>query len=48
VLAASTITVITALMMETTRTAETSVNIYQTTEHNNPEDSHHLLGKFRV
>jgi hypothetical protein len=38
-LAASTIRAI-ALMMETARTYETSVNFYQTTRRNNPEDSH--------
>jgi hypothetical protein len=36
VLAASVI----ALMMETASTSETWVNVYQTTWHNNPEDSH--------
>jgi hypothetical protein len=29
-----------ALMMEAARTSETSVNFYQTTRCNNPEDSH--------
>jgi hypothetical protein len=29
-----------ALMMEATSTSETSVNFYQTTRHNSPEDSH--------
>jgi hypothetical protein len=29
-----------ALMMEASRTSETSVNFYQTTRHNIPEDSH--------
>jgi hypothetical protein len=29
-----------ALMMEAARTPETSVNFYQTTWRNNPEDSH--------
>jgi hypothetical protein len=29
-----------ALMMEAASTSETSVNIYQTTRRNNPEDSH--------
>jgi hypothetical protein len=29
-----------ALMMEAAFTAETSVNFYQTTRRNNPEDSH--------
>jgi hypothetical protein len=29
-----------ALMMEAARTSETSVNFYQTTRRNNPEDSH--------
>jgi hypothetical protein len=28
-----------ALMMEAARTSETSVNFYQTTRRNNPEDS---------
>jgi hypothetical protein len=28
------------LMMEAASTSETSVNFYQTTWHNNPEDSH--------
>jgi hypothetical protein len=28
------------LMMEATRTSKTSVNFYQTTRRNNPEDSH--------
>jgi hypothetical protein len=36
VLAAS----IVALIMEAVSTSETSVNFYQTTGHNNPEDSH--------
>jgi hypothetical protein len=36
VLAASIIT----LMMEAASTSETSVNFYQTTQRNNPEDSH--------
>jgi hypothetical protein len=31
---------VTALMMEAARTSEMSVNIYQTTRHYNPEDSH--------
>jgi hypothetical protein len=39
VLAASIIRVI-ALMMEAANTSETSVNFYQTTRHNNSEDSH--------
>jgi hypothetical protein len=39
VLAASTIRVIT-LMMEAASTSETSVNFYQTTRRNIPEDSH--------
>jgi hypothetical protein len=30
----------TALMMEAANTSETSVNFYQTTQRNNPEDSH--------
>jgi hypothetical protein len=29
-----------ALMMEAVSTSETSVNFYQTTRRNNPEDSH--------
>jgi hypothetical protein len=29
-----------ALMMEAANTSETSVNFYQTTRRNNPEDSH--------
>jgi hypothetical protein len=29
-----------ALMMEAANTSETSVNFYQTTRHNNPEESH--------
>jgi hypothetical protein len=29
-----------ALMMEASSTSETSVNLYQTTQHNIPEDSH--------
>jgi hypothetical protein len=29
-----------ALMMEAASTSETAVNFYQTTRHNNPEDSH--------
>jgi hypothetical protein len=29
-----------ALMMEAASTSETSVNFYQTTRRNNPEDSH--------
>jgi hypothetical protein len=32
--------VIIALMMEAASTSETLVNFYQTTRHNNPEDSH--------
>jgi hypothetical protein len=32
--------VLIALMMETASTSETSVNFYQTTWRNNPEDSH--------
>jgi hypothetical protein len=39
VLAAS---IIIALMMKAPRTSETSVNFYQTTRFNNPEDSHPL------
>jgi hypothetical protein len=34
-----------ALMMEAASTSETSVNFYQTTRRNNPEDSH-LLGLY--
>jgi hypothetical protein len=33
------------LMMEATSTSETSVNIYQTTRRNSPEDSHLHCGK---
>jgi hypothetical protein len=42
VLAASIIRAISliALMMEAEITSETSVNFYQITQHNNPEDSH--------
>jgi hypothetical protein len=29
-----------ALMIEAASTSETSVNFYQTTRHNNPEDRH--------
>jgi hypothetical protein len=29
-----------ALMMEAASTSETSVNFYQTTQRNNPDDSH--------
>jgi hypothetical protein len=32
--------IIIALMIEAASTPETSVNIYQTTRRNNPEDSH--------
>jgi hypothetical protein len=32
--------IIIALMMEAASTSETSVNFYQTTRRNNPEDSH--------
>jgi hypothetical protein len=35
-----------ALMMETARTSETSVNFYQTTRRYNPEDNHVLKGLF--
>jgi hypothetical protein len=28
------------VMMEAVSTSETSINFYQTTRHNNPEDSH--------
>jgi hypothetical protein len=34
------VVVMIALMMEAARTSETSVNFYQTTQCNNPEDSH--------
>jgi hypothetical protein len=34
-----------ALMMEAVSTSETSVNIYQTTRRNIPEDSHLLTGR---
>jgi hypothetical protein len=43
VLAASIIKVIITLMMEAASTSETSVNFYQTTWCNNPEDSHLLI-----
>jgi hypothetical protein len=33
-----------ALMMEAASISETSVNFYQTTQRNNPEDSHLLSG----
>jgi hypothetical protein len=39
-LAASVIRAMIALMMEATSTSEISVNFYQTTRRNNPEDSH--------
>jgi hypothetical protein len=45
VTAASIIRVIIALMMEAACTSETLVNFYQTTQCNNPEDSH-LQSKF--
>jgi hypothetical protein len=32
-----------ALMMEVASTSETSVNFYQKTRRNNPEDSHHHI-----
>jgi hypothetical protein len=32
--------IITAMVMEAANTSETSVNYYQTTRRNNPEDSH--------
>jgi hypothetical protein len=32
--------IVIALMMEAVNTSETSVNFYQTTQHNIPEDSH--------
>jgi hypothetical protein len=32
--------VVIALMMEAESTSQTLVNFYQTTRHNNPEDSH--------
>jgi hypothetical protein len=35
-----------ALMMEAASTSETSVNLYQTTRRNNPEDSHFLHSVF--
>jgi hypothetical protein len=41
VLAAMTI----ALMMEAASTSETSVNFYQTTRRNNPEESHVRTGR---
>jgi hypothetical protein len=31
-------------MMEAASTSETSVNVYQTTRRNNPEDSHRFFG----
>jgi hypothetical protein len=39
-----------ALMMEAARTSETLVNFHQTTQHYNPENSHHryLAGLFKV
>jgi hypothetical protein len=40
VLAASIIRAVTALMMEAASTSGTSVNFYQTTRRNIPEDSH--------
>jgi hypothetical protein len=40
VFAASIIRAIIALMMEAANTSETSVNVYQTTQCNNPEDSY--------
>jgi hypothetical protein len=40
--------IIIALMMETARTSETLVNIYQTTRHYNPEDSHLCIYGFRM
>jgi hypothetical protein len=33
-----------ALIMEAESTSETSVNFYQTTRHNSPEDRHHFDG----
>jgi hypothetical protein len=36
-----------ALVMEEVRASETSVNFYQTTQRNNPEDNH-LLWKLRI
>jgi hypothetical protein len=39
-LAAFIIRVMSALMMEAASTSETSVNFYQTTQCNNPEDNH--------
>jgi hypothetical protein len=45
VLAAS---IIIALMMDAVSTSETSVNFYQSTRCNNPEDSHlHVLNFFQ-
>jgi hypothetical protein len=40
VLTAYIITLILALMMQAVHTSETSVIFYQTTQHNDPEDSH--------
>jgi hypothetical protein len=34
------VSIIIALMMDAASTSETSVNFYQSTPHNNPEDSH--------
>jgi hypothetical protein len=39
---AASIIMVIALMMEEASTSETSVNFYQTTRRNNPEDSHLL------
>jgi hypothetical protein len=35
-------------MMEAANTSETSVNFYQTTRRNNPEDSHFILAAERT
>jgi hypothetical protein len=40
VLPASIIRAFRALIMEAASTSETSVNVYQTTRRNNPEDNH--------
>jgi hypothetical protein len=40
VLATSIITIVIALMMEAASTSEMSLNFHQTTQRNNPEDSH--------
>jgi hypothetical protein len=37
-----------ALMMEAVQTAETSVNLYQSTRRYNPQDSHFLVTALRT